>query len=226
MSFLNRFVWIITSPSKVFEEIREGKAQWWQPWLIAGLIYVVVGFFAMPIQLAVMELNLSDVSIDQLDKQIELTEKFGVVQLAATPVLMLIIGLMVSGLTYILVSIFAADANFKKYFAITWWASVVVSFGQILSTIIIRLRGVDTIRSVDDSSVSVSLKFLAGESGLFVKGLLASIDFFSIWSFVLIAMGVMHVFGLNRNQALICLVPWALIYVAMTILGMVMSGMA
>jgi hypothetical protein len=48
---------------------------------------------------------------------------------------------------------------------------------------------------------------------------LGSFDFFAIWSFVLVVMGLMHIFEMTRKQAIICIVPLWVIYVAMMLLG-------
>jgi len=30
MGFFNRFIWVFASPGKLFDEIKDGRAPWWQ----------------------------------------------------------------------------------------------------------------------------------------------------------------------------------------------------
>jgi hypothetical protein len=208
MDFFNRFVWIFTSPSKVFSDVKEGKASWWQPWVWMSAIYIVVGYYARPIQIAVTELNLGNLTPEQLDKRLELMEGWMYwVQLASTPLVMLVAALAVSGISYILVSILSERANFKKYFTISLYTSIVASLASVVATLVIRMKGVETIRTAADAKFSIGLAFLAPEEGMLVRAILSSVDFFSVWSYVLIAMGLMHVFDMSRKNAIYCLIP-------------------
>jgi len=225
MSFLNRVGWIFVSPANVFVDIREGRAPWWQPWLCLSLIYMVIGYLSMPIQLAVMETNPSNLTLDQLDQQIEMTEKFGMLQLLATPVIMLIIGLVIGGITYIAVSIMSAKATFKQYFSLAIFASLVTVPSQLISTLVLRARGTESIRSAEDAYVSISLRFLAPEDSGILKALLSTIEFFSIWSLVVLAMGLMAIFGLSRGQSIVAILPWWLISVVMALISQALGGL-
>jgi hypothetical protein len=226
MEFFNRFVWIFVSPSKVFEDIKESKAPWWQPWLWLSLIYVIVGYFSKPVQLAVMELNPSDLPADQLDKQLEIMEGIGYwIQLAATPVIMLVMGLVVAGLSYILVSIFADRASFKQYFSLNLYAGIVASVATVLATLVVRMKGIDAIQSAADAKFSIGLAFLAPEEGALVRAVLSSVDFFSIWSYVLVVMGLTYVFGIPRRPAIYCVVPLWVMAVLFLLIAEVTGGM-
>jgi len=226
MALLNRVVWIFSSPGRVFDDIREGRAPWWQPWLVISVVFVIFGMLAMPIQIAVTELNVNNMDLDALDKQIEMMKKFGWVQVILTPIGMLLFGLIAAGLSYILVTILSSYANFKKWFSLTLYATIVSSLSQIISTIAVRAKGIDSIESVEDSMLTVSLSFLAPESaGTLLKALFGSIEFFSIWALVLIGMGLMRIFGMGRGQAVACVIPLWLISVVMAWVGMAASGM-
>ena len=226
MGFFNRFVWIFVSPSKVFADIKDGKASWWQAWVWLSVIYLIVGYFSKPVQLAVMELNPSDLPLDQLDKQLEIMEGWGYwVQLAATPVILLVVALIVVGLSYILVSILADRASFKQYFSLNMYAGVVASLATVLTTLVSRMKGIDAIQSVADAKFSIGLAFLAPEEGALARALFSSVDVFSIWSYVLIVMGLMYVFDMARRQAIYCIIPLWLLQVLALFIGEVTGGM-
>ena len=226
MGFFNRFVWIFVSPSKVFADIKEGKASWWQAWVWLSVIYLIVGYFSKPVQLAVMELNPSDLPLDQLDKQLEIMEGWGYwVQLAATPVILLVGALIVVGLSYILVSILADRASFKQYFSLNMYAGIVASLATVMTTLVIRMKGMDAIQTVADAKFSIGLAFLAPEEGALARALFSSVDVFSIWSYVLIVMGLMYVFEMARRQAIYCIIPLWLLQVLFLLIAEVTGGM-
>ena len=225
MGFFQRFIWIFTAPAKVFADIREGRAPWWQPWIWMSLITVIMAFFAKPIQIAVMELNPNNHPPEQVEREMEIFEKYGQwLQIGLTPVILLVVTLIVAGLTYIVVSVLCSKANFMKFFKITLYAGIVSSVSTVLSTAVLRMRGVDAIRSVDDARFSIGLGFLAPEEGNLVRAALYSFDFFAIWSLVLVVLGLMHVFGMQVRQAIYCVIPMWLISVAMLTIQEVVGG--
>lgn len=224
MGFFNRFQWIFVSPSKVFDDIADGKATWWQPWVWVSLIYMVAGYFSMPIQRAVLDMNPSNLPAEQLDKQIEAFEKFGIFQLLATPVLFLVIGLIVAGLGYILVSILSERANFKKFFTIYFYGGIIAALATVVSVLAVRMKGVETLRVPEDAQFSIGLSFMAPTDGVVLKSILSGIEFFSIWCLVVIAMGLMHVFGMRRNPAIYCVIPLWLMGVLLLMLNNLVSG--
>ena len=96
---------------------------------------------------------------------------------------------------------------------------IVSSLANVIATLVVRMKGVDAIRTADDAKFSIGLRFLVPEEGALVKALLASVDFFAIWSFVLVVMGLMHLFEMTRRQAIYCIIPMWIIYVGMLLLG-------
>jgi hypothetical protein len=73
--------------------------------------------------------------------------------------------------------------------------------------------------------MSFSLRTLAPPDSALLKGVFGSFEFFTIWSLVLLALGLQRVFGMNRGQAIAVLIPIFLIYVIMLIMGEVFGTM-
>jgi hypothetical protein len=225
VSFFNRLVWIFVSPSRVFSDISEGRAPWWQPWVWQSILYVIAGLISLPIQRTVAELNLNDLPADQLQKQLELMDRFGWVQMAGTPFLLLLLGLLLAGVTYVLVTILSPQANFRKYFTLTLYVSIIGALSLIVGNVAVRMRGLDAIRTIEDSQITLGLGFLAPEGNTLVYGILSTINVFSIWSFVVLGMGLMAIFGMSRGNAIACVLPWWVIAVIFTVMGAAFSGM-
>jgi len=94
MQIMRRFVWMFVSPSRVFDEIRENKVGWVQPWIIVSVFYVAITWLGLPIQRALLELNPSNVSADQLERQMQMVGKFAYAQLIFAPAGVLLLALL------------------------------------------------------------------------------------------------------------------------------------
>jgi hypothetical protein len=225
MGFVNRLIWIFVSPSRVFEDIRRDTVSWWQPWVWQSIFYVAAGYLSLPVQRAVAALNRDGLPADQLDQQLELIDRFWWLQLTGTPPVLLLVGAALAGLTYVLVTILSPTAKFKQYFTITLYASIIGSISMLLSAVLVRMRGVETIRTAMEAQVSLGLGFLAPEGNPVLFAVLSSIEVFAIWSLVVLGMGLVKVFDMSRNQAIACVIPWWIIYVIMAIVGSAVGGL-
>ena len=224
MGFFNRLLWVFHSPSKLFADIRDDKATWWQAWIWLSLIGVVAAYFLLPVSMIVIELNDTGLPVDQVDAQLDFLEKWGTALLATTPVTVLVQALIVFGLGYILVSILSANASFKKFFTIGLYASIIANCASVLNLIVVRMKGLDTIQSAYDAEFSVGLSFLAPEDGLLLKSLFSSFELFTIWALVVVAMGLMQVFEMSRKHAVICVIPLWLLFFLQRLMSVALGG--
>ncbi|HKW15706.1 MAG TPA: YIP1 family protein [Candidatus Krumholzibacteria bacterium] len=215
-----RFFQIYTSPTKVFDDIRDSKVSWWQPWIFTSILFIIGGWLAMPAQHAVMMLN-PKITPDMADKM----GKAAYFQLIIAPAMVLLIGLIAGGISYVVVTLQAKEATFKKYFTLILFTQLIYALGYVIVCAILRARGTEGITSPEDVKISFSLRMLAPEANPVVRGLLASIEFFSLWGLVLTAMGLKRIFNLRTGQAVACIIPLWLIYAVLSIVGEVFSKM-
>ena len=226
MDILRRYVWIFVSPDRVFDDIRNDRAQWWQPWLLLSVVGIVVGVFALPIQKAIIELNTNNVSADEIAQQLEFVSNFGWIQVGFTPLVVLVVSLIVTGVTYILIASMATSPNFKRYFTLSMFAGVIGVLAQVVSTFVVRVRGLESIRSVADTQAAISLAFLAPTGDALMRGLLSSIELFSIWSLVVVALGLESIFDMQRSRAITVAVLLWIVSALLQIAGQFFSGNA
>jgi hypothetical protein len=188
---------------------------WWQPWLIVSLIFMFATWLASPLQLAVMEMS-PELEGQDVTGQARVMQTVGIVM---APAMALIMTAVIAGLTYIMVTLMSKEATFKKYFALLFFCNIVFSVGYLLTIVILRLRGVESITSPEDMQMSLSLRMLAPEASAFVKGILGSIEFFSLWGLALVVVGLKHIFGLRTGQAVGCVIPLWVLYAAVSVMG-------
>lgn len=224
-TFVSRFVWLFQSPRRLFEDIAGG-APWWQPWVWVSLINMVIAYLSLPIQIHLMGLNPRDLPPEQLEQTLESMAKFGHLGLISTPVVVLLTSLIISAITYIAVSVMAESAGFKKYLTLYMYSSVPASLGLLLGTIMTRLKGVESLRSIEDAVASFGPAMFVGAGSPKTHAILGSLDLFYIWFYILVGAGVMQVFGLGRKAAALVVVPLWLVYVLISLVSARASGLS
>ena len=218
-TLISRLVWTFQSPKKLYADIEKETAHWWQPWVWVSLINGVIAYLSIPIQIHLARLNTQGVPEDQLQQQIEMMEKFGFLGIIATPVIVLITSLIIVGISYLVVSVVAEDAKFKKYFTLYLYASIIVSVGILLGTILTRMKGLDSVRSLGDASASFGPAVLVSFDQKIPHAILSSFDIFYIWFYVIIAAGLMHIFNLSRRSAIVAILPVWLLFVLIALIS-------
>jgi len=219
MNFVRRLGWTFASPRSLFEDIREDRTTWWQPWIWLSLLYGVFAHYEVPISMAVMETNPNNLPLAELDTQLVYMERYASLQVIGTPVALLFVGLIVCGITYVAVSLLSESATFKRYFTMALYASVIAGISNGINAVVVHARGIENIRSASDAAFSLSLRFLAPADNSLLEAVLSSIELFGLWGLVFLAMGFVHVFGMSPTRAVIAVLPWWLLTVALTILG-------
>jgi hypothetical protein len=221
MSFFRRFVSIFVSPNRVFEDIRESKVSWWQPWIMVSVLVLVATWLLLPLQAVLLENNPD---VGDPEKAAAMMKVALYVQMVVTPIVVLAASLIVTAISYVVVTLLSKAATFKKYFTLVMFADVVASVGYLASALILRARGFENVTGPADAKAGLSLRFLAPEAGPVVSGLLGSIEFFTVWAWALVILGLRRMFGLGLGAAIGCIVPLWLIYTVLVIVGEFMQG--
>jgi hypothetical protein len=222
---LSRLWWTIVSPGRLYDDLERAPI-WWQPWIFVSVIGLLGLYIATPVRLAVVKLNQGGMSPEQLQKTIEMMEKYSFTGYLFVPIVVLIQALIVSAIGYVVFSVIMAQGEFRKYFTLYLYSNIILAIGEVVSLILVRLKGVDAIQSVSDATVSFGLDFLVPEGHKFIEAAVGSLNVFSIWSFAIIAMGLMRLFRATLNQAILAVVPLWLVSMVFGLITAVMSKTA
>jgi hypothetical protein len=222
-TLLSRLTWTIQSPKLLFADIEAGAA-WWEPWMWVSVLNMLVAYISVPIQLQLVRLNPNDVPADQLQQTIEQMEKFGFLGVISTPVVVLVTGLIIAGISYLVVSVISDTSSFKKFFTIYLYASIVSSIGLLIGTALTRMKGVESIRSPEDAVASFGPALLLTPGHKILYPILSSFDVFYIWFYVLVGMGVAHVFHVSRRTAALSVIPLWLLFVLISLVSSRLGG--
>ena len=218
-TFLTRFLWTFYAPKNLYADIAAERAHWWQPWVWVSIINGIIAYFSIPIQIHLARLNPQDVPEEQLQQSLEMMEKFGFLGVISTPVVVLVTSLIIVGISYLVVSVMAEEARFKKYFTLYLYSSIVVSVGILLGTLITRMKGLDNVRSVADASASFGPAVLVSFDQKILHAILSSFDVFYVWFYALMAIGVSYIFKMSSRAAMVVVVPIWLLFVLIALVS-------
>jgi hypothetical protein len=225
MGFIQRFVAIFVSPRKVFAEVDRG-SPWWEPWIWGSVLQVVIAYAVLPVQIRLFELTRGTMPPEQFEAQLAKMQQFPIKYLGVltAPITVLFVAVVFAALSYIAVSVLSERSNFKKHLTIYLWSSLVASVGILLSNIVVRMRGLDQVRSYRDALAPFGPAALITEGSKIWYALLSTLDVFSIWAYILVAVGVTQVFGMSRRASLLVVVPIWLLSILIALVGVRYGG--
>jgi len=214
MNFVSRFLGIFVSPKRVFSDVDAG-APWWQPLIWVLLLTLIIGVVVMPVQIRLLQLRGDEMPKEQLEQAV----KFVPVGIIVGLVMVVIVGFIVAAVSFIAVSILSERASFKKHLTIYFYASIVATVGMVVSNLVVRAKGIENIRTIRDAAAPFGPAAFVPEAQKIPYAVLSTLDIFSLWFYVLMALGVMQVFRLSWRSALLVVVPIWILTVVITVIG-------
>lgn len=216
-TMLSRLIWTFVSPRNLFAAIARDDVHWWQPWVWVSLLSAATAYISIPIQIRLTRMNPNDMPPEQLEQTLTAMQKYGYLGVISTPVAVLVSSLVVVAISYMVVSVLAEHGGFKKYFALYLHCSIVSAVGLLLATWLTVMKGVENIRAVEDASSSFGPAIFLSPGNKLMHALFSTFDIFYIWFYVLLWMGVSHVFKLSGRAAILVVVPVWLLFLLITL---------
>lgn len=220
-----RLVDTFVAPSKTFHDIRRSAA-WWLPFVlicVIGLIFAYTVLHKVGVPTLVDSVihssgSLSDRianappdQVARIRSTIEMQIRF----MYFAPVIVLIVGLIVAGIFLGTANfVFGGKANYKQMLAVWFYGTLPLIFISLL-TIITLFAGMQSDNFNLKNTVGTNIGYFlqGGDSPRWLVTLLSSVDIFSIWSAILLTIGVSIVAGIKRSSAAIVVFGWWAIYV-------------
>ncbi|MGG5252583.1 Yip1 family protein [Neobacillus sp. SM06] len=109
-----------------------------------------------------------------------------------------IVYLIAAGIYKLFMVIFGNDTSYKKLFALVVFSSIISSLGLLVNGLIALAVG-------GYEPIYTSLAPLAGENKL-LSAIFKNFDIFTIWYYVVLALGFRIVAGLSKNKAILIVV--------------------
>ncbi|MDD4856694.1 MAG: Yip1 family protein [Candidatus Krumholzibacteria bacterium] len=221
--FLPSIIEIFTDPLRVFARIDAGLT-WWKPFILVCAAALVVGYFMLPFQQRLIELNQRGLSEEQLQKAVEGFGKFAPATLIMIPIMLIIVYLVVAGILHLVINIMSSRSSFKKTLSLVSFCGIITIVEQIIGAVILKTRGVESIESPEDLKFSLSLAPLVGEGKGLLHAILQSLSIFEIWYYVVLVLGIAAIFRISRKQAVVPVLPIWIFSVIMLLVGGKFTG--
>ena len=199
---LQRLIWIIWSPSRTFQALRENPS-WLGAFLVIGLGTAITTWLTVPgfQKLSMLALPPS-LTAAQLQRVVHLNEFAQYVSTVAAPVLTLVMWFISALLIWLIVQIFEGLPAFKTIFAVVAYANVISLLSGILITglILVKLQG--HISDPQDLEIRLGLDlFFEQEIHPALRVVLANLNPFNLWYYGLLIMGAATVCGFSFARA-------------------------
>lgn len=204
--FLSSIVDIFVDPFKVFARIDAGLS-WWKPFVLVTVVTTVLSYLMLPFQKKLIGLNPRGMSEEQLQKAAEGFDKFAPLTLITVPIFLIVVFLVMAGIVHLAVNIMSSRSDYKKTLSLVSFCGIITIIEQIISTAVLRMRGVESVESAADLKFSLSLAPLLGDGKGLLNAVLQSLSIFQIWYYAVLVLGIAAIFKLSRKAAIVPALP-------------------
>lgn len=222
---------IYLAPGRAFARLKE-KPSWLIPIIIVLLFNMIMALLSAQYvdwdkqrQTALDRMRERNMSEEQIQQATEGMDKlytspamrYGMPAVSAL-VITLIAALFLAVIYNVSLPLFGGTGDFKRTWAIVCNASLIAVPAAIVRGALVLLKG----------SAEVTTSLLAAAPNLkhgFLAGLLAQLDIFDFWKFVLIAIGLTTVLGIKKSKSYTLVFSvWLVVMLILALLGMRAAG--
>lgn len=221
LSQWQRVISIFTAPSKTFEDIKRGHKSWWMPFIIFTLLGYVL-FFAVTNRIGMQQvvenqIHLNPKQEENLSQHPEqrataMKISLGITQgifIANPVILLIIIGVGSLGLWGTINFIFGGKATYGSIFTAWMYAGLPGVLKVILGTIVIYAGTAPesfNIKNYSPTNIGAFLNPLETNAALYA--LASAIDIVTIWTMIVLGIGIATVAGVKRSSGYIAVFGW------------------
>jgi hypothetical protein len=216
-----RLTSIFSAPSKTFEDIKRGNRSWWLPFII----YVVLGLAFYGVVNAKVgmrqvsenqvklspkaEDRMSQLSPEQREQQMKISTIVTQALFIAGSVFLLIMGAVISLVLLGTINFgFGGKAKFGSVFAVWMYAMLPSCIKTILGIVVLFAGAAPESFNIKNFAPTNLGAFLPTDINAGLYSLATSLDFTTIWTLVLVGIGVSMVAGVKRSAGYIAAFGW------------------
>jgi len=211
-----------SAPSKTFEDIKRGNKSWWMPFLIMVLVgYVLFGAITLKVGWAQVAENsihfnpkaeekLAQAPPEQRAMTMKITQYSMQGGFAASPVIVLVAVALGSLVMWGTINFgFGGKATFGSVFVMWMYAGLPGIFKSLLGALVLFTGAAPesfNLNNFAPTSLGAFLNQLETNAALYK--LASALDVTTIWSMVLLAIGLATVAGVKRSSGYIAVFGW------------------
>ena len=215
------------APSKTFVDIKRGNKSWWLPFILIALVsyalFAAVSYKIGMRQVVENQIHLNPKAEERLaqvtPEQREMSSKISLyitegAFIGNPAILLAVIALLSLGLMGTMNFLFAGKATYGSIFAVWMYASL-PSVIKTLMGIIVIFSGIApesfNIKNFAPTNVGAFLNPIDTNPALY--SLASSLDLITIWTLILLGMGVATVAGVKRSSGYAAVFSWWFLFI-------------
>lgn len=195
---------VILEPSATFEDVgRRPKVL--VPLIVLLVATVVISYFLMPFYAELQELGLArrEMPDEQREQALQMMERFKWVGLALAPISVVVFTAIFALIFWAWGAVSGArNATFNVAFSALVYNGVIYTLQGIAQAIVVQVKGAEQV-ALEGSPPTFGLALFLerGDMSRWLWGLLANVNFFAIWSAVVIAIAGIHAVKMSKGSA-------------------------
>jgi hypothetical protein len=216
-----------TAPSQTFEDIRRGNRSWWLPLIVLALVsYILFGAVVQKIGIRQTVENqirmdpkaqerMAQATPEQREQGYKISDGITEVVFVAGPAIGMLAAVMVAAVLMGTINFgFGGRAKFGDVFAVVYYAWLPQVVKTLLGTAVIYAGVAPESFNIKNFAPTNLGAFLdPTDTAKTLYALATSLDLVTIWTLVLLSMGVAAVAGVKRSAGYIAVFGWWLIIV-------------
>jgi hypothetical protein len=207
-AFLDLFR-VLYEPGAVFGRVAE-KPKFLAPFIGVAIIAIVIGFLMMPYQQAAMATKMAQIA-QQNPAAAANAQKFAGIGIFFAPIVYAVILVIMATVLWVLTSVFGGEGKWGTLLSVVTYTSITALLLQIVGLIVLKMKGVDQVSSMQDLQPPLGLNLLAPGMKGFLGTFLGGINLFSIWGVILNAIGIQVTHKTSKGTAYTVAIVAALI---------------
>jgi hypothetical protein len=205
---------VVLAPSATFEDVRE-RPRWLIPLLVVMGATLVVSYFMMPLysEMQRAAVMAGDMTPEQQEQALRGMETFKWIGLAAGPIMVGIVSALIALLFWGWAAISGArEPQYKVAFTALIYAGVIQIMQAIAQAIVVAIKGAEQVAlEGGPPTFGLALFLERGDMPKVLYGLLANVNFFSIWAAIVTGIAGVVAMRMSKGAAYgFAIVMWLL----------------
>jgi hypothetical protein len=221
LSQLERVGNTFTAPSTTFAEIQGGKKSWWLPFVILSVVsYILFAAITAKVgwqQVAENATNqnpktaerMAKLPAEQREAGIKMTATIMQGSFIASPAIVLLSNVIVAAVLLATINfVFGGKANFGAVFAVSMYAWLPSAIKSLLGAVVVYFTVPESFNINVLAPTNLAAFLNPAETNAALYKLLTALDVTTIWTLVLLSIGLATVAGVKRNLGYIAVFGW------------------
>ena len=187
---------VLYEPGAVFERLRD------RPRILVPMVSIVVmtlalGFVAKPYFEAALGAMMAQQAQGAANPMSPGT--LATIQIVSASAFMPVVILIGAGILWVAVSLFGADASYRKLLSVQSHAMILYVAQLVAGIVVLSMRGVESVTSVADLQPAFGLDLLMPDAKGYLGAVLKGVNVFSVWGVVLQGIGITKTHNTSRE---------------------------